>query len=35
MKNYYMIFDLEQDRVGLSNLNTETLVFEGIAPTKK
>jgi hypothetical protein len=35
MKNYYMIFDLEQDRVGVSNLNTLTQVFEGNPPTKR
>lgn len=35
MKNYYMIFDLEQDRVGISNLNTNSLVFQGNPPTKK
>jgi hypothetical protein len=35
MKNFYIIFDLERDIVGISNLGTNATMFQGKAPEKR
>jgi Eukaryotic aspartyl protease len=35
MKNYYMIFDIDSDRLGISNLYSSSRQFQGSLPEKR